>query len=77
MAAHRQVYDSRHQQAGCQEPDREGISSGTLRSVIEYGSPLPLKIFLMYFSFQFLEFSVFVIVTCYVLPSGAVVVASV
>jgi len=34
MAAYRRVYDSRRLQAG--------ISSGTLRSVIEYGLPLPL-----------------------------------
>ena len=33
MAACRQVYDSRHLQADCQEP-------GTLLSVIEYGLPL-------------------------------------
>ena len=32
MAAYRRVYDSRHLQA---------VSSGTLRSVIEYGLPLP------------------------------------
>ena len=36
MAAYRRVYDSRHLQADCQA----GISSGTLRSVIEYGLPL-------------------------------------
>ena len=35
MAAYRRVYDSRHLQADCQE--LTGISSGTLRSVIEYG----------------------------------------
>ena len=35
MAAYRRVYDSRHLQADCQEPGP--ISSGTLRSVIEYG----------------------------------------
>ena len=34
MAAYRRVCDSRRLQADCQEP---GISSGTLRSVIEYG----------------------------------------
>jgi len=34
MAAYCRVYDSRRLQAG--------ISSGTLRSVIEYGLPLPL-----------------------------------
>jgi len=34
MAAYRRVYDS------CHLP-RTGISSGTLRSVIEYGLPLP------------------------------------
>jgi len=39
MAAYRRVYDSRHLQADCQE--LTGISSGTLRSVIEYGLPLP------------------------------------
>ena len=39
MAAYRRVYDSHHPQAVCQEP--AGISSGTLRSVIEYGLPLP------------------------------------
>ena len=39
MAAYRRVYDSRHLQADCQEP--ESCSSGTLRSVIEYGLPLP------------------------------------
>jgi len=33
MAAYRRVYDSRHLQA----LPRTGISSGTLRSVIEYG----------------------------------------
>jgi len=33
MAAYRRVYDSHHLQADC---------SGTLRSVIEYGLPLPL-----------------------------------
>ena len=35
-AAYRRVYDSRHLQADCA---RTGISSGTLRSVIEYGLP--------------------------------------
>ena len=34
MAAYRRVYDSRHLQA-------DGLSSGTLRSAIEYGLPLP------------------------------------
>ena len=38
MAAHRRVYDPRHQQADC---EKTGISSGTLRSVVEYGLPLP------------------------------------
>jgi len=38
MAAYRRVYDSRHLQADCQ---RTGISSGILRSVIEYGLALP------------------------------------
>jgi len=33
MATYRRVYDSRHVQADCQE---SGISSGTLRSAIEY-----------------------------------------
>jgi len=33
MAAYRQVYDSRHLQADCQE-------LGTLRSVIKYGLPI-------------------------------------
>ena len=41
MAAYRRLYDSRHLQADCQEP---GISSGTLRSVIEYGLPLPFYV---------------------------------
>ena len=36
MAAYRRVYDSRHLQAD----SRTGISSGTLRSVIEYGLPI-------------------------------------
>jgi len=36
MAAYRRVYDSRHLHADC---TRTGISSGTLRSVIEYGLP--------------------------------------
>jgi len=35
MAAYRRVCDSRHL-------SRTGISSGTLRSEIEYGLPLPL-----------------------------------
>ena len=34
MAAYRRIYDSRHLQADCQEP---GSSTGTLRSVMEYG----------------------------------------
>ena len=34
MAAYRRVYDSRHLQADCQV---FGISSETLRSLIEYG----------------------------------------
>jgi len=38
MATYRRVCDSHHLQADCQT----GISSGTLRSVIEYGLPLPL-----------------------------------
>jgi len=39
VTAYGQVYDSRHLQADCLP--RTGISSGTLRSVIEYGLPLP------------------------------------
>jgi len=39
MAAYRRVYDSRQLQA---DMPRTGISSGTLRSVIEYGLPFPL-----------------------------------
>ena len=38
-AAYRRVYDSRHRQADWLP--RTGISSGTLRSVIEYGLSLP------------------------------------
>jgi len=38
MGAYRRVYDSRHLQADCK---KTGISSRTLRSVIEYGLPLP------------------------------------
>jgi len=38
MTAYRRVYDSRHLQADCK---KTGISSGTLRSAIEYGLPLP------------------------------------
>ena len=34
MAAYRRVYDSSHLRADCQEP-------GSIRSVIEYGLPLP------------------------------------
>jgi len=41
MAAYRQVYDLRHLQADCQEL---GISSGTLRLVIQYGQPLPFSV---------------------------------
>ena len=37
MAAYRRIYDSRHLQA---DAPRTRISSGTLRSVIEYGLPL-------------------------------------
>jgi len=40
MAAYRRVYDSRHLQADCEEP-RSAPDSGTLRSAIEYGLPLP------------------------------------
>ena len=36
MAAYRRVHDLRHLQADCQT----GISSGTLRSLIEYGLPV-------------------------------------
>ena len=39
MAAYRRVYDPRHLQADCQELG--SASCGTLRSVIEYGLPLP------------------------------------
>ena len=39
MAAYRRVYDLRHLQTDCMP--RTGISSGTLRSAIEYGLPLP------------------------------------
>ena len=42
MAANRRVHDSRHLQADCKEPR---ISSGTLRSVIEYGLPFLLGYF--------------------------------
>jgi len=38
MAAYRWDYDSRHLQADCQEP---GIAQEPIRSVIEYGLPLP------------------------------------
>jgi len=38
MAAYRRVYDSRHLQADCQEP---GSAPEPLRSVIEYGLPVP------------------------------------
>jgi len=38
MTAYRRVYDSHQLQADCQ---KTGISSGTLRSVIEHGLPLP------------------------------------
>ena len=38
MAAYRRVYNSRHLQADCQEP---GSAPEPLRSVIEYGLPLP------------------------------------
>jgi len=37
VAAYRRVYDSQYLQADCMP--RNGISSGTLRSVIEYGLP--------------------------------------
>ena len=41
MAAYRRVYDSRHLQAGCQEP---GSAPETLRYVIECGLPLRLPL---------------------------------
>jgi len=47
MVAYCRVYDSCRLQADCQEP---GISSGILRSVIEYGLALP---FLLRESFPF------------------------
>jgi len=37
MTAYRRVYDSRHLQADCQEPE----SALAVRSVLEYGLPLP------------------------------------
>ena len=40
MAAYRRVYDSRDLQADCQEPG--SAPERTLRSIIEYGLPLPL-----------------------------------
>jgi len=40
MAAYRRVYDSRHLQADRQEPG-SAPKTETLRSVIEYGLPLP------------------------------------
>ena len=45
MAAYRWVYDSRHLQPLTAKMLRTGISisSGTLRSVIEYGLPLTLR----------------------------------
>ena len=42
MAAYRRVYDKRHLQVDCMP--RTEISSGILRSVIEYGLPFPLPI---------------------------------
>jgi len=42
MAAYRRVYDSRH----LQRLPRTGISSGTLRSVIEYGLSLPFYLYM-------------------------------
>jgi len=39
MAAYRRVYDSRDLQADCLDQPGAGISSGTLRSVLEYGLP--------------------------------------
>jgi len=42
MAEYRRVYDKRHLQVDCMP--RTEISSGTLRSVIEYGLPFPLPI---------------------------------
>ena len=44
MAPYRRVYDSRHMQADCQEP---GSAPGTLRSVIEYGLPLPFYVVML------------------------------
>ena len=41
MAAYRRVYYSRHLQDDCQ---KTGISSGTLRSTVEYGLPLPFNV---------------------------------
>jgi len=41
MAAYRRVYYSRHLQDDCQ---KTGISSGTLRSTVEYGIPLPFNV---------------------------------
>ena len=45
MAAYRRVYDSHHLQADCMP--RTWISSGTLRSVIEYGLRLHLRFYLL------------------------------
>ena len=39
MAAYRRVYDSRHLQADCQQPG--SAPEPYIRSVIEYGLPLP------------------------------------
>jgi len=47
MAAYRRLYDSRHLQADCQEPG-SAPEPYALRSVIEYGIPLPL----LFFSFH-------------------------
>jgi len=44
MAAYRRVNDSHHLQA---DVPRTGISSETLRSVIEYGLPLPFLPYLL------------------------------
>ena len=48
MATYRRVYDSRHLQADCREPG--SALYGTLRSVIEYGLPLPFYCSVLFFS---------------------------
>ena len=42
MATYRRVYDSRHLQADCQEPES---APGPYTLVIEYGLPLPFLLF--------------------------------